>query len=333
MKGGITIANNTILNPKVSIVLATYFPSEIFLIKQLTSLEHQTYENIEVLICDDSADDVQFFKIQDLAQRCITKFSVTLLRNKMNIGSNKTFERLTKEAKGDFICYCDQDDIWLPEKVETLLRLAIDNDSKLVYSDLSLINENDLMIHRSFKKSNFRLKHVYGENTFSHLVSRNSVSGCAMLIDSEIAKASIPFPEKRIYVHDHWLAICAAVKGKIAYSRKPLVLYRIHAGNQIGESRLKSIHNLNDYIKARLLDQIDRIDYLEKKLSLSKNNQILAKQFSSLIQSRLHLLKNKKMTVTFLKTFKSDPVLFLFEVAIWIMGEKCFCIILERLRK
>ena len=95
--------------PLVSILLAVYKPNETWFIEQLISLNEQTYDNIELLVYDDCPD---FPVNEDIIKKYITKFSYTLIRGIENEGSNKAFEELTKEAKGELFAYCDQDDIW-----------------------------------------------------------------------------------------------------------------------------------------------------------------------------------------------------------------------------
>lgn len=320
--------------PLVSIVVATYFPRKDFFEKQLRSLNNQTYKNIEIIICDDSANDEEYKKVKELAEKIICKFPCKIIRNEKNVGSNKTFERLTREANGDYICYCDQDDIWLSKKVERLVNYITEHNCALVYSDLSLIDEKDHIIHKSFRKSNFRLKHVHGTNTFSFLINRNSVTGCAMLIRADIAKSALPFPDYDEFVHDHWLAIHASVKGSLGYMKEPLVLYRIHSGNQIGNQRLANITNINDYIQHRIEKQINKCHLILERLPLT----IQQKQ---LVYLQIHLTKARKEfgqnpclrnLLRIVPLIKYDIILFLFELVIFTVSFKCSRCIFKKLK-
>ena len=76
------------------------------------------------------------------SQECITSFPYSITRNEENLGSNGTFERLTREAEGDLFAYCDQDDIWLPEKL-TVLQKAMEREQALVVcSDMYIIDSS-----------------------------------------------------------------------------------------------------------------------------------------------------------------------------------------------
>lgn len=266
-------------NSLVTIALATYFPNVVFLEKQLRSLNNQTYKNLELLVCDDSNDEQQFDLISILIQNEITNFSVRLIRNEKNIGSNKTFEKLTRESTGDFIAYCDQDDIWLPEKISTLKNLIEDKSGILAYSDLCLIDENDNLISNSMLNSSFRMKHVFGKDAFNYLIEHNSVTGCAMLISSNIAKKAIPFPSDKMFVHDQWLAICAAAEGEIVYSSNPQIKYRIHGKNQIGTKRFHDLNHITDYVREKIEFPIDKLALIKSRLILrnEKNKYLVQK--------------------------------------------------------
>ena len=106
--------------PLIAILMAVYEPRLDWLQEQLRSLEQQTYPNLRLYLRDDCSPTVSIQEIQSCVQACILSFPYELYRNEMNLGSNKTFELLTQEADGGYFAYCDQDDIWLPEKLNVL---------------------------------------------------------------------------------------------------------------------------------------------------------------------------------------------------------------------
>lgn len=323
--------------PLVSIVIATYFPNQTYFIKQLRSIEEQSYRNIEVIICDDSACEEVYFWIEKTSQKIIKKYPIKMIKNFKNVGSNKTFERLTNESNGEYICYCDQDDIWVESKIEKLVNLAVRKNSVLVYSDLSLIDREDKLICKSFKKSNFRLKHVYGndEKIFSFLIHRNSVTGCAMLINAKTAKGAIPFPLFNEYVHDHWLAVYASNQGGISYIEEPLVMYRMHGNNQVGNGRLKNIDNVEDYINSRLIFEIKKTNELLTRLKTdNKRKKII---YSKLKKLELRLKLSKKVSIkNIINLFpyaKEDITLFVFEIFLFSLPKYLSVKLLNLLKK
>ena len=95
--------------PLISILMAVYEPRMDWLRQQLVSLNEQTYPNLRLYIRDDCSPTVPYEQIQSCVRDCIMRFPYVITRNERNLGSNATFELLTKEAEGDLFAYCDQD--------------------------------------------------------------------------------------------------------------------------------------------------------------------------------------------------------------------------------
>lgn len=240
--------------------MAVYKPNIRWLLEQLKSLNEQTYPNLELLICDDCPD---FPADEKIFAEEITNFPYKLFRNSENLGSNKTFERLTLEANGKYISYCDQDDVWYEDKVKRMAEVLEKTGSPLVCSDLAIIDGEGKHIADSITK--IRKRHVFydGEGLAGYLLLRNFVTGCAMMMRADIAKKSVPFVDSLI--HDQWLAINAALAGRIEVIREPLIDYRQHSENQTGV--LKNVNSKDDYYRARIENVCDRISDYKERLS------------------------------------------------------------------
>ncbi len=219
--------------PRISILMATYEPHLDWLKEQLTSLEAQTYPNLKLFLCDDCSQSVSMDEIKQCVKSCIHSFPVEITQNDENLGSNRTFEKLTREADGDFFAYCDQDDIWLPEKIGLTYELLQHNEQAgLVCSDVCIVDRVGKLLYPSIRK--LRPRHVFlsGEHLYPELLYHNFVIGCTMLIRSPIAKTALPFADSM--VHDHYLAFFCSLDHAILFCEKPLVQYRQHSGNQTG---------------------------------------------------------------------------------------------------
>ena len=218
--------------PQISILMAVYDPHMDWLRQQLESLNAQTYSNLRLYICDDCSPTVSYAEIQSLVKDCISAFPYKIWRNNKNIGSNGTFEQLTLSAEGDLFAYCDQDDIWLPEKLAVLEREISKSGALLVCSDMFVIDGEGQQMSDSIRK--VRRHHVFrsGDNLAIHLLFSNFVTGCTMLVQSKEAKAAVPFCP--YMVHDHYLALWCAEHGQIQTVTHSLIRYRIHGGNQTG---------------------------------------------------------------------------------------------------
>ena len=110
--------------PRIAILMAVYDPRMDWLREQLLSLNAQTYPNLMLYVRDDCSPTVPYEDIQQCVRECITNFPYVMTRNERNLGSNLTFQQLTLEAEGVYFAYCDQDDIWLPEKLTVLEEIS-----------------------------------------------------------------------------------------------------------------------------------------------------------------------------------------------------------------
>lgn len=319
---------------KVDIVLATYKPDFNYFEKLLNSLNAQSYPMLNLIVRDDSEDDVEFEKIKSLINEKITAFNHKIFKNEKNIGSNKTFEKLTKDAIADYIAYCDQDDIWGIDKIEKLIANIEQEDAILTYSDLSVIDENDVLIAKSFKDMNKRLKHLEGDNLFYYFLRRNSITGCTMLVKSEIAKKAIPFCSD-YYVHDHWLALFASSVGRISYVSEPLIKYRIHGGNQIGASMLSGIDDKEDYYKKKLLVEKAKFNYLLDNYKFNDKCRRSIRLVLIWTEERIRFFEKKNIStsISMLKKLKDDYQLILLEIAINYLPNKLSRKIINKVKK
>lgn len=261
-------------HPLISILLCTYNGAE-YLEEQIQSILNQTYTNIEVIISDDASKDETIEIIKKYSSNA--KFIINL--NPTNVGLNKNIELAAALSNGYFICFSDQDDIWLPEKIEHLYN-AIDNYS-LIYSDSILIDAKGNYLNKNL--SDFRkLQDVFDSKGFS---VDNAVSGHSMMATKETMKWALPIPEGHFY--DWWIAVQASNLNGIKYLDKKLTLYRQHTKN-ITPSYIKKATGSRTFNK--------RYDQFTKELEglgLLKNNK-LEKQKSFYTQFyNLHILKNK----------------------------------------
>ena len=244
--------------PLVSILMAVYKPNEKWLREQLSSLNSQTYPNIVLLIYDDCPECPLD---ESIVREVVSDIPYKVIRGEKNLGSNKAFERLTVEGTGDFFAYCDQDDVWYPDKIQRMAEVLQTTGSPLVCSDLAIIDGSGNRVADSITK--VRKRHVFleGEGLAGYLLSRNFVTGCAMMIRADTAKKAVPFAES--LVHDQWLAINAALCGRIEVIREPLIDYRQHEDNQTGI--LHGITDKKTYYNERIIQFLARIeDYKER---------------------------------------------------------------------
>lgn len=266
-----TIMKKSMNKPLISILLALYNPNIQWLEQQLYSLDNQSYDNIELVIIDDCSEDISYKVICECIERCINQLQYQLFRNEKNLGSSKTFERLTQFAKGKYIAYCDQDDIWERDKLLILKQFIEEEEALVVCGDVTVIDNDGNIIADSITK--VRKRHVFkeGYNLEQGLLYKNFVIGCTMLINAQVAKSAIPFIDSM--VHDHYLALYSAVYGKIAVYHKPLVFYRIHESNQT--SVMAGVRTKKDYYEKRIIPFYNRIREISSRMRINGTDEAL----------------------------------------------------------
>ena len=297
--------------PKIAILMAVYEPRLDWLREQLLSLNAQTYSNLVLYVRDDCSPTVAFSEIQNCVANCIDAFPYLILRNEKNLGSNGTFELLTKEAEAEYFAYCDQDDIWLPEKLEILQQEISRTGALLVCSDMYVIEEHGTKVADSITQ--VRRHHVFrsGENLAAKLLFSNFVTGCTMLIKRDSAKKALPFCP--FYVHDHYLALWCAEHGTIESVLKPLICYRIHQDNQTLE--MAGVTNRNTYQKARIDVVVQRMTWLKDHFSCSVKLMSDIEKGLRWAKARQRNWKHQGEFFTVLKYCRFGPISSLFELA------------------
>ncbi len=203
-------------HPLISIILCT-FNGEAFLEEQLRSLLAQTYPNIEIIISDDDSID----GTMNLLQKYKNHPGISIFKNQQNVGYSKNFEVAALQSKGAYLAFCDQDDIWLPTKLEKLYT-SIGKHS-LVYSDSKLIDERGNDLHKNL--SDYKnLQSTYHSKGFGLY---NAVYGHTMMVKRELLELALPIPSG--YYHDWWIALQASNLNGIQFLNEQLTLYRQHS--------------------------------------------------------------------------------------------------------
>lgn len=246
--------------PQISILMAVYDPNPDWFQEQLESLNAQTYPNIKLYVRDDCSPSVPYETVQEYVEKYITAFPYEIVRNEKNLGSNETFERLTQDADGDYFAYCDQDDVWLPEKLAVLQELMEQKNAAIACSDMYVIDGTGKRTADSIRE--VRRHHIFreGDDVARGLLFHNFVTGCTMMARTELCKAAIPFCPH--IVHDHYLALHCAEHGLLAVAEQNLVNYRIHGGNQT--SLMMGVVDKESYYRLRILSYLHRLEWLQE---------------------------------------------------------------------
>jgi glycosyltransferase involved in cell wall biosynthesis len=222
------------MKTKVSVALCTYNGAK-FILDQLDSIENQTRKPDEIVICDDGSTDLTLKIIDGFAKR--STISVCCYSNKANLKTVKNFEKAIDLCTGEIVFLADQDDYWLAEKVEKMLKLMEqDTTVDILFSNATIVDKDlsplgySLWNTIGFGDAEKALYH--NGKTLEVLSVKPCVTGATMALRKHIFPYLAPFSPN--WGHDEWMAFLVAGMGKINFIDEQLVLYRQHEYNQIG---------------------------------------------------------------------------------------------------
>jgi glycosyltransferase involved in cell wall biosynthesis len=230
--------------PAVAICMATYNPAADLLRRQLDSIRAQSHENWVCLISDDCSSAPGRATLE-AAIDGDRRFVVS--RSPRRLGFYRNFERaLTMVPDGaELVALSDQDDIWRPDKLATLV--AAIGDAQLVYSDARVVSRTGEVISETWW-SRRRNNH---SDLLSLLVA-NSVTGAASLMRRELLDDALPFPPAQFaHFHDHWLGLAALALGDIRFLAEPLFDYVQHDDASLGHAAANQMSSLRERLAHR----------------------------------------------------------------------------------
>lgn len=220
---------------RVSVAMCTLNGAR-FLEAQLESILAQSRLPDEVVLCDDGSTDGTL----DIANQFAKKYpnSFRIIRNERKLGYCRNFESAVRHVTGDIIFLCDQDDVWFPDKVASMLRVfAEDPRLVVVYSDAVLTNEELQPTGTVFERR--RDAQLRKPPTLRQLSQGVAFNGPMMAFHSRLKPFVVPFsPLSLQWAHDHWIAFIAYAVGEIGVIDRPLVYYRRHGTNSGGDAEL-----------------------------------------------------------------------------------------------
>lgn len=233
---------------RVDILLASY-NGEKYLKEQLDSILNQTYGNFKLIISDDCSKDSTREILREYEKK---DDRIELHFQEKNLGSNKNFEYLLSKVTAEYYMFSDQDDVWLPNKVEICMNKIQEEDSDLVFTDLEVVDQDLNTINKSFNKKMrvYRKAKKYKDFRMEYLY--NCVTGCTILAKTSMIKEYLPLPENKDILHDYWIALVTSLKGRISYVDVATIKYRQHGSNQVGTKRyterFNEFNQKRDYI-------------------------------------------------------------------------------------
>lgn len=211
---------------KVSVVMATFRRDEA-LRNALNSLVDQTYDNFEVVLIDDN-DNVEWSaKVLKIVESVKDKISINYIVNELNLGSAEARNKGIFAAEGQYITFLDDDDIYLPEKIEMQLRDMIESDSDYGITDLLLYDENDKLIDRRIRSY---IKKVDANNLMKYHLMYHMTGTDTFMFKSEYLKKIGGFPSVDVGDEFYLMKESILAKGKFTYSPHCYIKAYVHTG-------------------------------------------------------------------------------------------------------
>ncbi|MDB5016987.1 MAG: hypothetical protein JWQ84_1819 [Mucilaginibacter sp.] len=270
---------------KVSVIITTFNGSK-YIKKQIDSIFAQSILPGEIIVCDDHSSDETVTLLNSYANNDILKIHV----NDKKLGVVGNFKKAAKIAKqGNWLVFADQDDIWIPQKLQKLVDAmqAIDDNitPALVYSDLTIIDKDDNVIYESFwDKQKIRPEKI----NLATLLYGNIVTGCTMIINYPMAEEFF-LMDTIDYLHDEWLSLIAYSFGKAKFLNEKLVLYREHEYNVTLSENYKPL-GIIDNIKTEIDYLSGKRKFLARQFELA--NAFLVKYHDKLNAAQIHIIEN-----------------------------------------
>ncbi len=247
---------NPVKNTEQIAVLLAAYQGAAYIKEQIDSILAQTIPDIRIVVSDDGSCDGtrQILEAYEKAYP-----HQIILRHRVREGEYQdrephvpapamNFFWLLSQTQADYILFCDQDDVWYPEKAETLLgrMKELEKDNKgcpvLVYSDMEVTDAGLNLISPSFfsyAKSSPRRTALW------EILVENPVTGGSAMINRHLAELAAQVPDA-CFMHDWWIALCASCFGVISCVRKPLSQYRQHGNNAVGARNTGSLQDLKE---------------------------------------------------------------------------------------
>src|SRR5690606_9869720 len=230
---------------KVEILMATY-NGATYIEEQIRSLQRQTFADWRLLIHDDGSMDAT---LEIIANYCKQDSRILVLADGVTgLGAAANFLHLLAHTDASIVMLCDQDDLWLPDKIETMLhRLNAMDGPALIYANAHYLIDGQVIPRQVTRQHPTALP--------DFLFLNAGIQGCSMMMNRALID-TLGTPPKTIAMHDHLLALCALCFGQLQYVDAVLMLYRQHGDNA-------TVHHVNRWkqLKAWLFKAEGVVDW------------------------------------------------------------------------
>lgn len=245
-------------NASIAVIISTYNGQD-HIREQIDSILSQTVQPSLIFVRDDGSSDDTISILEQYGDKITFEAA-------SNVGVAQSFLMGLSKAygKADYYAFCDQDDVWLPNKLEMALEKleqAGSNDTPLLYHSEYLYCDKCLSVSGP---STLNKRGV----TTSMLLYDCPTSGNTIVFNSSLAQLVLSRPTDGAYYHDWYVALIASIGGRLVYDDRPSLLYRrldesITAGGMSGVALLK--YRIEKFIHGDGLKQVQKqVEHVNK---------------------------------------------------------------------
>jgi len=231
--------------PRVQVLLSTY-NGQTHLAEQLATVLGQDHKELDILIRDDGSTDRTREVLTNFSRD--PRVSIILGDNLGVVGS--FFDLISRSStEADFIALCDQDDVWLPDKISRALQFLSGSDAEQPSLYASRVTVVDEALHRLEMSRRPRKEIGLG-----NALAENLFPGCTMVLNRaarDVISARLP---NFALMHDWWIYLVISAFGEIRFDEESRILYRQHAHNVVGVAsgvRRKALRRISRFIRRK----------------------------------------------------------------------------------
>jgi glycosyltransferase involved in cell wall biosynthesis len=235
-------------NCKISVALTSCNGAN-YLKEQLESVYAQSLLPDEVIVCDDCSTDNSIEILTEYKEKHNLRYFI----NDKKLGFVKNFEKAISLCSGDFIALSDQDDVWLPKKIEILYNEMI--ECEIVNPDKPILVHHDaFIVDENLKNSGIRFinKKVKVSGLKNLLFGNPKVQGASSMFNRKLKGICFPLPGS-VPLHDLYMSFVCECFGIRKYICEPLMLYRQHSNNQIGASSYSIYKRVTNFFNKQII--------------------------------------------------------------------------------
>lgn len=284
----------------IAILMAVY-NGEKYLSEQIDSILAQSESDWQLFINDDCSSDSSYEIALKYAKEHPERIIVS--RNGSPSGSAcANFMGMLGRTDAEYAMFCDQDDVWLPNKIKLTLQKmkelekSFGNTPLLVHTELS-VTDSELSITASSFTRFQGLKPRY--NSLNRLLCQNNVTGCTVMMNRVLIELVRNAPADKMLMHDWWIALAAAAFGHIGFVDESLIKYRQHGSNQLGAVNNRSLKGIAGFIakSGRAKERINAT-YNQARSFYSFYKDILSPESSAVINAYIDIPSHPKLSRT-----------------------------------